>query len=141
MTVYWKLGQFPDGGFDTPTKTMFQFCPDQFPQISFLESHCCCVIELTVESTAESARKPPLDQAPLSVFAKFKLPLICMRRRAVPWDTAQVMVLLLVGVTAKFPHALQKLTVALWLAKTPSECTLPVIVTSSGDRPKPSSSV
>src|SRR5216683_3232165 len=141
MTVYLELGQVPEGGFETPTKTMYQFCPDQFPQISFLESHCCCVMELTVESTLESAKKPPLDQAPLFVFAKLKLPLICMRRREVPWDTAQVMVLLLVGVTAKFSHDLQKLTVALWLAKIPSECTLPVIVTPSGDCPNPSSAV
>ena len=37
------------GGLETPTKTMFQFCPDQFDQISFREIHCCWVRELTVE--------------------------------------------------------------------------------------------
>jgi len=121
MTVYLEPGQVPDGGFETPTKTMFQFCPDQVCQISFRESHCCWVLELIVESILESARKPPLDHAELFVFARFKLPLTCMRRNQVPCDTAQVMVLaaskellaVLVGVTAKFSHDLQKVVVAL----------------------------
>src|SRR5882762_5648469 len=113
MVVNLEPGQVPEGGLVTPTNTMFQFCPLQLPQTSFLESHCCCVMELTVESTLESARNPPLDQAPLSVFARFRFPLICMRRRAVPWDTAHVIVLPLVGVTARFSQARQKFIVAL----------------------------
>src|SRR5258707_12727110 len=129
MTVNLEPGQLPEGGLVTPTNTMYQFCPDQFPQISFLESHCCWVLELTVESTLESERKPPLDHAEPFVFARFKFPLICMRRSEVPWDTAHVMVLTasrelvaaLVGITAKFSHDLQKVVVALLLAKTPSE--------------------
>ena len=43
----------------------------------------------------------------------------------------------LVGSTARFSAARQKFTVAFWLARTPSECKLPRIVTSSGDFPKP----
>src|SRR5258708_522571 len=123
ITVYLEPGHVPEGGFETPTNTMFQFCPDQVCQTSFLESHCCWVLELTVASTLESARKPPLDHAEPFVFARFKLPLTCMRRRDVPWDTAQVMVLLFsselvavaVGITARFSHDLQKLIVALLL--------------------------
>src|SRR5882724_2183030 len=129
MTVNFEPGQLPAGGFETPTKTMFQFCPDQFPQISLRESHCCCVRELTVESILESARKPPLDQAVPLVFDRFRFPLMCIRRSEVPCETAHVMVLeasnklepALVGTTVKFSQPRQKLIVALCSDKTPSE--------------------
>jgi hypothetical protein len=70
-------------------------------------------MELTVESILESARKPPLDHAPLFVFARFRFPFMWARRRAVPCDTAHVIVLPLVGVTARFSQARQKVVVAL----------------------------
>src|SRR5580704_167242 len=110
MTVYFEPGQVPEGALETPTNTMFQFCPDQLPQISFLESHCCCVMESTLESTLESAMKPPLEYAPASVSDKFKFPSICIRRREVPCDTAHVIVPPLVRLTAIFSQDLQKLT-------------------------------
>src|SRR5208282_1218659 len=106
MTVNGGLGQVPEGGFETPTKTMFHTDPDQFPQISFRESHCCCEMELTVVFTLESARKPPLEYCPSD---RFKEPLTCTRRREVPCDTDQVIVLLLVvGTTARFSADIQK---------------------------------
>src|SRR5580692_982074 len=111
MAVYGRLGQAPCGGLVTPRKTIFQTPPFQRSQSEFLESHCCCEPEFTWPSISQSAMNPPLDH-PWS--QRFKFPFICVRRRAVPCETAQTLTLASrVGVTERFSTHRQKLQVAL----------------------------
>src|SRR5512141_1161951 len=112
MTVYGGLGHRPDGGFATPTKTMFQLAPVQVPHSLLRDNHCCCEPEFTRPSILQSAIKPPLDQPPSH---RFRSPRTWTRRRAVACETAQMFTFSSsVGVTARFSTQRQKLQVALW---------------------------
>ena len=116
---------------------MFQFAPFQLPHSAFLENHCCCEPEFTWPSILQSAIKPPLDQPPSQ---RLRSPLTCTRRNAVACDTAQMLMFWSwVGVTERFSTPRQKLQVALLLAiQRALHRTAPVMATSSGDLPKPS---
>src|ERR1700722_4119335 len=110
-TVYGLRGQVPLGGLVVPAKPMFQPPPSHPPHSVFLESHCCCDPELTWPSILQSAMKPPLDHPPSE---SLKSPFTCIRRSAVPCETAQTFTFSSrVGVTEIFSAHLQKLTVAL----------------------------
>jgi hypothetical protein len=112
---------------------MFQFEPDQLPHWSLRDSHCCCEPERTCPSIFESARNPPLDQPPSS---SCMLPMTCIRRNGAAWETAQVSVPD-GGRTAMFSAPRQKFWVALPWNQSASACTWPLMVTSSGDSPRP----
>ena len=87
--------------------------------------------------------KPPLAQPPLSSSTMF--PFTCARRIAVPCAVAQTSTpesMACVGTTAKFSAPRQKLQVALLLpSQSALARTAPVMVTSSGDVPSPSTCV
>src|SRR5262245_32437647 len=114
---------------------MFQFPPRHVPNSQFREIHCCCEPEVIVPSTFESVRKPPLDHPPSQSLIS---PLMCVRRIDTPCETAQMLALpSIVGVTAMFSTARQKLHVAFPRIHPALARTAPVIETSSGERPSP----
>src|SRR5689334_17440592 len=112
---------------------MFQFEPVQLPHWVLRDNHCCWEPERTWPSITESAMKPPLDQPPSS---SCRLPRTCILRYGAACDTAQRS-LPPVGLTDRFSASRQKFCVALPWNQSASACTAPLIVTSSGDRPRP----
>lgn len=132
--VYGGLGKLVPGTPWLPTKTMFQLEPVQEPSWELRVSHCCWVPDLTWPSILVSAMKPPLDQPP---SLSSRLPRTCIRRYEEACDTAQRSVPP-VGVTERFSAPRQKFWVAFCGGnQSASTCTAPLIVTASGDCPRP----
>ncbi|GAA0384009.1 hypothetical protein GCM10009530_38600 [Microbispora corallina] len=135
--VYDGFGKPVGGAPATPAKTRFQFSPVQPPIWELRVSHCCCPPESTVPSIVESEIQPPLAQPPST---SVRPPRTCMRRYGAAWETAHRS-WPPVGVTDRFSAPRQKFWVALPWNQSASACTRPLIVTSSGDAPSPSTCV
>src|SRR5437763_15023815 len=133
IVVYGGCGKLSLGAPSAPTNTMFQFAPFQLPSSLPRVSHCCWLPDLTCPSTLESARNPPLDQPPSS---STRSPRICIRRIGAACDTAHRSNPLS-DATDRFSAIRQKLSVALPFLQRASARTLPLIRTSSGERPRP----
>src|SRR5271163_2543826 len=116
---------------------MFQTPLLQSDHLLLRDNHCCCEAGMTLPSTTESARKPPLAQPAFHFASKSNScnsPLTCSRRRGAAWETAiRVTFFVDEGVTAKFSSVRQKLQVALALGiHWALTLTPPLMFTSSG---------
>ena len=116
---------------------MFHVPPVQLPNSEFRVNHCCWNPEFIWPSILQSAMKPPLAHPPSQ---RFKAPFTCIRRKAVPCETAQILTLWSrVGITERFSTLRQKLQVALLFPiQRALDRTAPVMTTLSGDCPRPS---
>src|SRR4051794_21584006 len=113
---------------------MFQFDPAPLPICELRVIHCCCDPDRTWPSILVSDIQPPLDQPPSS---RARLPRTCIRRYGAACDTAQRS-RPPVGFTDRFSADRQKFWVAFCGGnQSASACTAPLMVTSSGDRPRP----
>nr|BFE72215.1 hypothetical protein GCM10020092_055160 [Actinoplanes digitatis] len=119
-----------------PTKTWFQFEPDQEPSCELRVIHCCWEPDWICPSIFVSDIQPPEDQPPSE---SARLPRTCMRRYGAACETAHRSSPP-GGVTERPSAERQKFWVAFCEPsghQSASACTAPLMFTASGVRPSP----
>ena len=148
--MYVGFGNACAGAPCTPAKTWFQTAFVHPSRLLFRTKYCCCEPLMTVLPVkSESEMNPPLaNDGPSQKSNRVVSPLTCTRRTGAAWEVAQNSAAPSQPLPAtlidrfdtdrqKFVSAVQKLVASHWS----KESTAPLIVTSSGELPRPATSV